>query len=147
LLAATLLASPAFADDVVQQAKAQQVAAVPAMAGPFGQPLTLRGKLGDDPVQMHLQPKTEEIDSVEGSYEIHGHTGKILLAGEVTGNALTMEESQDGVDVSGQWDGKLEGKTLHGTWTSDDGSTSKSFTLELLTKLTKKSIKAAKSTH
>lgn len=152
MLAAALLASGASFAAETSQAGAKP--AVPAMSGPslgyFSKPLSLRGKLGDDPVQMHLQPKTEEIDSVEGSYEVRGHAGKILLAGEVTGEALTMEESQDGVDVSGQWDGKLEGKMLRGTWTSDDGSISKPFTLELQATSTsaKKALKhTAKPTH
>jgi hypothetical protein len=140
LAAALLAASPAFADEPAASAAAKPALAVAAMAGPFGKPVTLRGTLGKDAVQMRLQPKTEEIDSVEGDYLVQGHAGKILLAGEVTGNALSMEESQDGVDVSGQWDGKLEGKMLRGTWTSDDGSITKEFVL----KLEASPIKAAK---
>ncbi|MFZ6845170.1 hypothetical protein [Undibacterium sp. RuTC16W] len=95
-----------------------------------------RGKLGDDTVQMRLQPKVEDIDSVEGDYLVIGSSrnkgNKILLAGEVTGDVLSMEESEDGVDVSGQWDGKLDGKVLRGKWQSDDGKVVKNFVLEML---------------
>ncbi|MFZ6813226.1 hypothetical protein ACO0K3_02080 [Undibacterium sp. Rencai35W] len=95
-----------------------------------------RGKLGDDTVQMRLQPKVEDIDSVEGDYLVIGSSrnkgNKILLAGEVTGDVLSMEESEDGVDVSGQWDGKLEGKVLRGKWQSDDGKVVKDFVLEMV---------------
>ncbi|MET3117561.1 hypothetical protein AAKU64_001779 [Undibacterium sp. GrIS 1.8] len=95
-----------------------------------------RGKLGEDVVEMRLQPKLEDIDSVEGDYIVFGGNrnkgNKILLAGEVNGTTLTMEESEDGVDVSGQWDGKLEGKILRGKWQSDDGKTIKDFILELM---------------
>ncbi|CAN5877622.1 hypothetical protein BH11PSE12_BH11PSE12_19110 [soil metagenome] len=102
----------------------------------FAKPVQLRGKLGGDTVQMLLQPKTEDIDSVEGSYIVFGgkrnHGSKILLAGEVSGNKLTMEESEDGVDVSGQWDGELKGNTLRGIWQSDDGKITHEFVLELV---------------
>ncbi|MCU6433478.1 hypothetical protein LPB67_06740 [Undibacterium sp. Jales W-56] len=95
-----------------------------------------RGKLGDDVVQMRLQPKVEDIDSVEGDYLVIGSSrnkgNKILLAGEVTGDVLSMEESEDGIDVSGQWDGKLEGKILRGKWQSDDGKVVKDFVLEMM---------------
>ncbi|MFZ6672329.1 hypothetical protein [Undibacterium sp. Xuan67W] len=95
-----------------------------------------RGKLGDDTVQMRIQPKVEDIDSVEGDYLVIGSSrnkgNKILLAGEVTGDVLSMEESEDGVDVSGQWDGKLEGRVLRGKWQSDDGKVVKDFVLEMV---------------
>ena len=109
------------------------------MSNPFfAQPIELSGKLGDDRVVMHLQPKTEDRDSVEGSYLLPGSKrnkgGKILLAGEIGGNKLSMEESEDGVDVSGQWDGELSGKTIRGVWQSDDGKLTKDFVLELIEK-------------
>ena len=110
---------------------------LPPMSNPvFSKQIELRGKLGKDAVQMKLQPKLEDADSVEGSYLVQGgkrnHGNKILLAGEITGNKLTMEESEDGVDVSGQWDGELIGTSLRGTWQSDDGKRSESFALELV---------------
>lgn len=102
----------------------------------FAKKIQLQGKLGKDTVKMQLQPKLEDADSVEGSYLVHGakrnHGNKILLAGEVNGNKLTMEESEDGVDVSGQWDGELQGHTIRGIWQSDDGKRSENFVLELV---------------
>ncbi|MFZ6644168.1 hypothetical protein ACO0LO_00495 [Undibacterium sp. TJN25] len=135
LLSATLAALLPLA------AIAQQTSAAPASstasgtssntATPFAAPVVLRGKLGNESVQMRLQPKLEDPDSVEGDYFVFGKGSKILLAGEASGKALTMEESEDGIDVSGQWDGKLDGKTLRGTWVSDDGSISKEFVLDI----------------
>lgn len=132
------------ADEVAQTVKAVEKNSVFAtkfapMSNPFfARPIELRGKLGDDKVVMHLQPKTEDMDSVEGSYQLPGSKrnkgNKILLAGEVGGNKLSMEESEDGVDVSGQWDGELSGKTIRGVWQSDDGKATKDFVLELLEK-------------
>lgn len=115
-------------------AQAQQTA---PMSNPvFAQPVTLRGRLGGDVVQMQLQPKKEDMDSVEGSYFVFGgkrnHGNRILLAGEVSRNKVSMEESEDGVDVSGQWDGELNGTTFRGVWQSDDGKLSLDFSLELV---------------
>ena len=118
------------------------VSPAPAVVNIFSKPIQLRGKLGKDQVQMRLQPKLEDADSVEGSYIVAGgkRNGgqKILLAGEVSGNKLTMEESEDGVDVSGQWDGELHGHTLRGVWQSDDGKRSEDFVLELMPVTAKK---------
>lgn len=130
----TLLLIPVIVLFALPAAQAQQPA---PMSNPvFAKPQLLRGKLGKDTVQMQLQPKTEDIDSVEGSYIVLGgkrnHGNKILLAGEINANKLSMEESEDGVDVSGQWDGELTGTTLRGVWQSDDGKISQNFVLELV---------------
>jgi hypothetical protein len=102
----------------------------------FAREIEFQGKIGDDKIRMHLQPKTEDRDSVEGSYVVAGgkrnQGKKILLAGEVSGNKLSMEESEDGIDVSGQWDGELKDNAIRGIWQSDDGKVSKEFILELL---------------
>lgn len=102
----------------------------------FAKPVELRGKLGADKVTMHIQPKPEDRDSVEGNYVVAGgkrnHGNKILLAGEISGNKLSMEESEDGTDVSGQWDGELKDNVIRGVWQSDDGKVSKDFVLELI---------------
>lgn len=137
VLGATLMVTPSFAVYA-------QTASAPLTAAPFAHPVVLRGKLGKDTVQMRLQPKVEDADSVEGEYFVFGRGIKILLAGEVSGKTLTMEESEDGVDVSGQWDGKLDGKTLRGSWVSDDGSVSKEFILEIQTAVAQP-VKAARS--
>ncbi|MFZ6774201.1 hypothetical protein ACO0LB_15950 [Undibacterium sp. SXout7W] len=128
------LLSIACLSAVTTLVEAQQ--AGPAMTNPlFAKPVELRGKLGAQQIRMYLQPKTEDRDSVEGSYVIV-HAGKlgqkILLAGEVTADKLSMEESIDGTDVSGQWDGDLHGNVVRGVWLSADGTIHQDFALELV---------------
>ena len=101
----------------------------------FAKPVVLRGSLGNDQVEMQLRPKLDEPDSVEGSYIVfngkRNHGNKIVVAGEVSGTKVTMEESEDGVDVCGQWDGVLHGSSFRGVWQSDDGKTKLDFNLEI----------------
>lgn len=104
----------------------------------FSRPLELRGYLGDVPVLMYLRPKTEDVDSVEGHYRVQPHkaqhlSGKpVLLAGEVSGNRLSMEESDDGKEVSGQWDGELQDGVIRGVWLSADERVQRHFELHLI---------------
>lgn len=115
--------------------QAQELQTASAMSNPvFARAIELRGQLGAKQVRMHLQPKTEDRDSVEGSYVVAGaqQSQKILLAGEVTADRLSMEESVDGTDVSGQWDGDLQGQTVRGIWLSADGNVRQDFTLEIV---------------
>src|SRR5450830_1595200 len=93
-------------------------------------PLVLRGSLGADRVQLSLQPKADE-DGLEGKYFVFGQGTQILLAGEVDQNDLMMEESQNGKDVSGQWEGSLNNGVLSGTWSTLDGAVSKPFSLTI----------------
>lgn len=102
---------------------------VPAL---FQKPVALRGSLGDVEIQVNIRPKPEADEGHEGDYFIFGSANKILLAGEVAGDMLFMEESENGTDISGQWDGKLEGDTLAGTWMSPDGSITKPFSLKVV---------------
>lgn len=116
--------------------QAQELQTGGAMSNPvFARAIELRGQLGAKQVRMHLQPKTEDRDSVEGSYVVVAgaqQSQKILLAGEVTTDRLSMEESVDGTDVSGQWDGDLQGQTVRGIWLSADGNVRQDFTLEIV---------------
>jgi hypothetical protein len=116
--------------------QAQELQTAGAMSNPvFARAIELRGQLGAKQVRMHLQPKTEDRDSVEGSYVVVAgaqQSQKILLAGEVTADRLSMEESVDGTDVSGQWDGDLQGQTVRGIWLSADGNVRQDFTLEIV---------------
>ena len=97
----------------------------------LGQPATLRGTLGTTRIQMQLRLKVPIEDGIEGDYFLFGQTRKILLAGETENDILTMEESENGTDISGQWDGKIDGHTIRGTWQSADGSISKPFELTI----------------
>ena len=93
----------------------------------LAKPVILRGKLGDQAIQVHLHLKEQVDEGVEGEYFLFGRSQKILLAGEVENNTLALEESENGTDISGQWDGKIEGKIIRGTWTSADASVTKPF--------------------
>ncbi len=141
--AALVFSSAAFATGEVATAPVD--AQVPAAAAPaaasvaastaaplFLKPVFLRGTLGDVSVQVSIRPKTEIDEGLEGEYFVFGRSLKILLAGEMEGNVLFMEESENGTDISGQWDGKLEGDTLTGSWMSADGAVTKPFILKAI---------------
>lgn len=104
----------------------------PAAAAAFSKPVVLRGTLGDDQIQVHLRPKADVEDGYEGDYFIFGSSLKVLLAGDLDGEDFVFEESENGKDISGQWEGKMTADTISGTWQSVDGSTSKPFTIRLL---------------
>jgi hypothetical protein len=118
LLCAGLLGAAAHAED--------------ASSGLFARPVVLRGTLGDAEIQMQLRPKADPAEGLEGEYIIFGRSGHILLAGETEADGLLMEESQNGTDVSGQWEGRQDGASVRGTWQSADGSVSKPFILKAM---------------
>jgi hypothetical protein len=115
-------------------------AADPAVAPPkagaglaqlFARPVTLRGTLDGVPIQMELHLKPDDDEALEGSYFLLGKNSKVLLAGEFEEDALMMEESVNGKDVSGLWDGVYDGVSLTGNWSSLDGSVLHPFTLKV----------------
>lgn len=139
------------ADDSAQPAIAPVTtvdpAAVTATGAFFAKPVFLRGTLGDAAVQFNLRPKAVADEGLEGEYFVFGSSNKILLAGEVEGDALFLEESENGTDISGQWDGKLQGDALVGNWTSADGAISRPFSLKIIAlKETAAATKRAKKT-
>ena len=93
-------------------------------------PVLWRGTLGTEQIQLSLRPKKGE-DGLDGSYFIFGQGSQILLAGEVDHDDLMMEESHDGKDVSGEWEGSFSNGVLSGTWSTLDGSISKPFVLNV----------------
>lgn len=95
----------------------------------FSQPVLLRGTLGERKIQMRLQPHAEFEGSVQGEYFAFGQSQKIALAGEYQGDELMMEESVNGTNVSGQWNGSLIGNTYSGNWYAEDESSSVPFAL------------------
>lgn len=99
----------------------------------FAKPLTLRGKLGDTQIEMHLQLKPDPTEGIQGTYTIAGQSTQILLAGESENTDVIMEESVNGKDVSGEWAGKLVGTTFSGTWSTTDDALTKPFVLTVLT--------------
>ena len=120
------LASSAFAADPLLAAPK----AGTAIAQLFSKPLILRGTLDGAQIQMDVHLKSGEDEAFEGSYVLIGQNRKILVAGEFEEDALTMEESVNGKDVSGLWDGVYDGVTLSGNWSSVDGAVSHPFILK-----------------
>lgn len=98
----------------------------------FLKPVVLRGTLGDAQIQATLRTKQEFEDGVEGDYFLFGHSLRILLAGEVEGDELVLEESENGTDVSGQWLGKIAGDAITGEWQSANGEITKPFRLRIM---------------
>lgn len=133
--AALLMSAGAFAFDTpaaVQtqaQPSAQSQSPQPQL---FVKPMVFRGTLGDRQVQVSIRPKEVADEGLEGEYFVFGSSQKVLLAGDAEGDALLLEESENGKDISGQWDGKLEGDTLSGHWTSADFSVTRPFVLKIL---------------
>lgn len=113
-------------------AGAVNASAVPARSPLFLKPVFLRGTLGDQNVQVNIRPKEQIDEGLEGEYFVFGRSLKILLAGEMEDTTLFMEESENGTDISGQWDGKLNGDTLTGSWMSADGSVTRPFSLKVI---------------
>ncbi len=112
------------------QSTVKAAAKLPTIASTlFSKPVSLRGTLGAVQVQVNIRPKAEIDEGIEGEYFVFGRAQKFLLAGELEGEDVFLEESENGTDVSGQWDGKRSGDMIQGTWMSADGSISKPFTL------------------
>jgi hypothetical protein len=102
------------------------VDAATAVTHPLGQlfanPAVLRGTL----------VKPGESGALEGSYFVFGRGQKIQLAGEFEEDALSMEESANGKDVSGLWDGAYDGTALTGNWSTTDGVVLHPFVLKVI---------------
>jgi hypothetical protein len=117
-------------------AEEEPLAPAPVVSAPmpalFLKPVSFRGAVGDVQVQVNLRPKADIEEGIEGEYFIFGNSHKILLAGEVEGDQLLMEESENGTNISGQWDGQLDGDSISGLWTSADGAITKPFTLKAI---------------
>ncbi|OGB22892.1 MAG: hypothetical protein A3I66_13225 [Burkholderiales bacterium RIFCSPLOWO2_02_FULL_57_36] len=95
----------------------------------FSKSIVFRGNLGDMRIQAAVRPKEIIDEGLEGEYFIFGRSQKILLAGELEGENIFLEESENGTNISGQWEGKLQDGSIQGTWTSADGSVTKPFNL------------------
>lgn len=134
-----LASASACAADVSTSVATPAPATAPLSAQPaaqppqlFSKPMVFRGTLGDKQVQLSIRPKNPADEGLEGEYFVFGSSQKVLLAGDGEGDALLLEESENGKDISGQWDGKLEGDTLSGNWTSADFSITRPFVLKVL---------------
>jgi hypothetical protein len=107
--------------------------AIEPLVNRFAHQMVLRGKLGDQPIEMHLHAKPNEEDSVAGTYTGSDQTVQIQLAGEFDGRgSVIMEESVNGRDVSGEWAGTLVGNDYSGTWSTLDDTQQKPFHLTVV---------------
>ena len=76
------------------------------------------GVIGDLPIHMRLGRKTGEIDSVHGEYTAGKGPGVRLVTGEYENGGFLMEESDDGTNVTGTWEGAIDARGIvRGTWT------------------------------
>jgi hypothetical protein len=137
LLCGYTIAAGAAQESISRSAPVQASGNAQKIQAPAGKllqagPLFLRGTLGDDQVQASLRAKTDPDEGFEGDYFLFGHSQKVLLAGELEGADVFMEESVNGTDVSGQWNGKLDGNVVSGTWQSADGLVTKPFTMKIV---------------
>lgn len=116
---------------VKQEAQTKTIA-VSEVAPRFAKPVSLRGTLGDQNVQLDIRPKEPAEDGIEGNYFVFGQSRKILVAGEFEDDQVFLEESENGKDVSGHWQGILVDDTFKGEWVSVDTSTTKPFHLKVV---------------
>jgi hypothetical protein len=113
-------------------AHSQPASAPSGTAQPDAKPVLLRGTLGDEQVQVTLRRRAGGDDGYEGEYFVFGQSQRILLAGDVDADDFVFEESENGIDISGQWEGKRTGDTMSGTWQSADGAVKKPFLIKVL---------------
>ena len=99
-----------------------------------------RGTLGQKRIQLTLRPKPASTDSLAGEYFIFGEGQIIQLVAEIEpdGQAYLFwaEESRNGSDVSGEWQGtwvlkKASSKgSITGLWKDETEQQIQSFALE-----------------
>ncbi len=131
LLGAAATASGAQPE--VPAAAPQAAAPASAVEKLFASAPVFRGELGELTIQVSLRQKEDMREGLEGEYFVFGRSQKILLAGEFDRDgAIFLEESENGQNVSGQWEGNFDGDTFRGVWSSSDGSVEKPFTLKLV---------------
>ncbi len=77
------------------------------------------GTLGGKRIVLRLGVKPDEPDELNGEYQYVPQGPSMLVAGARDGNTLTLEESDDGTEISGQWvaqfadDGSLSGVRMN----------------------------------
>lgn len=89
-----------------------------------------RGLLGQKQIQLTLRPKPYASDSLVGEYFIFGEGQVIQLVAEIELEGQTYEfwaeESRNGIDVSGEWQGSWRAATataaemIEGTWRDEN---------------------------
>jgi len=78
-----------------------------------------RGTIGGKPVVLRIGVKPDDPEGLNGEYQYLPNGPVILIAGARDGKTLTLEESDDGTEISGQWvgfyadDGSLSGERMN----------------------------------
>ena len=69
---------------------------------------------------------SRDLGSAGGSRAIAGHAAKAVLAGDLEGGMLLLDESSDNVSITGTWNGEMVegscGKVFQGTWKDTSSS-------------------------
>lgn len=90
------------------------------------------GTLGKRPIEMRLGSKTDDPTGVHGEYRfLDGRTGVMLVAGDLDNGTLEIEESDDGVHITGNWVGKVAADgSISGERMNPDDSNPQPFDLQ-----------------
>jgi hypothetical protein len=82
-----------------------------------------RGTFGSNTIEMTLTQDKDAEDSVHGWYVILGSANpeRVQLAGEWEDDTLSMEESRNGIDVSGSWSAIFNDDGFAGQWSDING--------------------------
>ncbi len=90
-----------------------------------------RGTLGSDTIEMTLTQDKDAQDSVHGWYVVLGSAKleRVQLAGEWEDDTLSLEESHNGVDVSGNWSAIFTDDGFAGQWSDINGEHATDFVL------------------
>jgi hypothetical protein len=93
------------------------VAAARVVAGVY------RGTFGSNTIEMTLTQDQDAEDSVHGWYVVLGSAKpeRVQLAGEWEDDTLSLEESHNGVDVSGNWNAIFNDDGFAGQWSDING--------------------------
>ncbi len=99
-----------------------------------------RGTFGSNAIEMTLTEDQDAEDSVHGWYVLldSGHPERVQLAGEWEDDTLTMEESRNGIDVSGSWSAIFSDDGFTGQWSDINGEHATDIVLHRVSTTTKK---------
>jgi len=67
-----------------------------------------------------------DLGAAAGAKAVAGHAAKAMLAGDLEGGMLLLDESSDNVSITGTWNGEMVegscGKAFKGTWKDTSSS-------------------------
>lgn len=101
------------AGSIAQQSGDAAAATVPRMPAPlapnpeFAHFPRYTGTLGARSIVLRLGKKTDDPTGVHGEYEFVDTGQVVLVAGDLEGDVLEIEDSSDGHEISGNWVGRF----------------------------------------